>query len=124
MNEWREKYPNVQIMIEEAPEKPIVEKTLKERAGIIFTGMMKDNPKSSLVLEDIVALLEKKEIAKADKRLRQKAIYIVNASIAGSGSVPTQAQLEKMVSDEIENLKEQRQEMREKNWKAYEKLLD
>lgn len=123
MQEYREEFPNVEIMIEEAP-KPIVEKTLRERAGIIFTGMMRDNPKSSLILEDIVKLLEEEKIKKADKRLRQKAIYIVNASLVGSGSIPTQTQLKEMVEMEIENLKEQRQEMREKNWQAYQKLLD
>lgn len=120
--EWQEQYPNIEVMKPET-QKPAVEKTLKERAGVIFAGMMKDNPKSSLVLEDIIKLLERKEIAKADKRLRKRAIYIVNASIAGSGSVPTQEMLKEMVETEIENLKERRQEMREKNWQIYKKLL-
>ena len=123
LQEWKEQYPNIEIVKPEAPEKPVVEKTLKERAGIIFAGMMKDNPKSSLVLEDIIKLLEKKEIAKADQRLRKRAIYIVNASIAGSGSYPDKEMLSKMVEEEIENLKKQREERRDRNWATYEKLL-
>jgi len=123
MNEWREKYPNIELILPESPKKVVVEKTLTERAGQIFTGLMRDNPKSSLTLEDIIALLEKKEIAAADQRLRKRAIYIVNTSLAGSGSVPSQEMLSRMVEMEIENLKKQREEMRERNWVAYEKLL-
>jgi hypothetical protein len=122
MAEFKEQFPNIEIMKPET-QKPIVEKTLRERAGIIFTGMMKDNPKSSLILEDIIKLLEKKGIATADQRLRKKAIYVVNVSLAGSGSVPSQEVLERMVKDEIENQKKLRQERRDRNWQAYERLL-
>lgn len=69
-------------------------------------------------------MLEKEEIVKSDKRLRKRAIYIVNTSIVGSGASPSQEMLEKMVSEEIENLKEKRREMRERNWQAYKRLLD
>lgn len=123
MAEFEERHPNISIIRPET-QKPIVEKTLRERAGIIFAGMMEDNPKSSLVLEDIIKLLEKKEIATADKRLRKKAIHIVNVSLAGSGSSPSQETLSKMVEDEIENQKKLRQERRDRNWASYEKLLD
>jgi hypothetical protein len=122
MQEFEEKFPNITILKPEV-QKPIVEKTLKESAALIFTGLMKDNPKSGLLLEDIIALLEKKEIAEADKRLRKRAIYIVNASIAGSGSAPSQELLSRMVEDEIEHLKKLRQERREKNWQAFQKIL-
>lgn len=121
--EYEEKFPDIKIIKPEAPKKPVVEKTLREQAGIIFTELMRDDPNSSIVLEDIIKLLEKEEIAKSDKRLRKRAIYVVNASLVGSGSVPTQEMLEKMVSEEIENLKEKRKEMREKNWAIYKKLL-
>jgi hypothetical protein len=123
MAEFKEKFPNIEVMKPESPQKIVVEKTLKERAAVIFAGMMKDNPKSSLVLEDIIKLLEKKEIATADQRLRKKAIYVVNVSLAGSGSVPSQEVLERMVKDEIENQKKLRQERRDRNWQAYERLL-
>lgn len=123
MAEFEERHPNIKIIRPEPAQKIVVEKTLKERAGIIFTGMMEDNPKSSLVLEDIIKLLEKEEIKKADQRLRKKAIHIVNASLAGSGSSPSQELLERMVEDEIEHQKKLRQERRERNWSTYEKLL-
>jgi len=123
IQEYEEKFPDIKIIRPESPQKSIVEKTLKERAAIIFTGLMKDNPNSQLILEDIVKLLEKKEIATADQRLRKRAIFIVNASIAGSGSVPDKEMLLKMVEDEIEDLKKKRAEMRERNWQAYERLL-
>lgn len=123
MTEYKERYPNIKIIRPESPQKVVVERTLRERAGIIFAGLMKDNEKSSLVLEDIVKMLEKKEIAEADQRLRKRAIHIVNVSLAGSGSSPSQQTLSKMVEDEIEHLKKLRQERRERNWSAYEKLL-
>ncbi|GAH56195.1 unnamed protein product, partial [marine sediment metagenome] len=105
-------------------EKILTEEALRQEAGRIFTALSKDHPNSSLTLESVIQMLEKEEIAKSDKRLRKRAIHIVNASIAGSGSAPSQEMLEKMVSDEIENLKKKRQEMRERNWAAYKKLLD
>jgi len=126
MQEYQEQFPDIELIAPVSPQKPIVEKTLtlKEQAAKIFTSLAKDNPNSQLVLEDIIAFLEKKEIAEADKRLRKRAIYIVNTSLAGSGSVPEKEVLSKMVEEEIENLKKQREEMRERNWQAYKRLLD
>ena len=126
MQEYQEQFPDIELIAPVSPQKPIVEKTLtlKEQAAKIFTSLAKDNPNSQLVLEDIIAFLEKKEIAEADKRLRKRAIYIVNTSLAGSGSVPDKEMLLKMVEDEIENQKKLRQERRDRNWAAYEKLLD
>ena len=125
--EYQEQFPDITIISEEVPEKidvekALTEKTLKQEAGRIFTALSQDS-NSSLTLEDVQKMLEKEEILKADKRLRSRAIYIVNASIVGSGSVPTQEMLKEMVSDEIERLTEQRKEMREKNWAVYRKLL-
>lgn len=120
--EYKEKFPSIEIIRPEI-QKRIVEKTLEEEAAIIFTALSKDKPNSQITLEDVKKMLEKEEIVKADKRLRKRAIYIVNSSIAGSGSVPTQEMLEKMVAMEIENLKERRKEMREKNWQCYKRLL-
>ena len=120
--EFEEKFPDIKIIRPEI-QKPIVERTLEQEAAIIFTGLSKDNPNSQITLEDVKRMLEKEEIVKADKRLRKRAIYIVNASLAGSGSYPSQEMLEKMVAMEIENLKEKRKEMREKNWLVYKIIL-
>jgi hypothetical protein len=117
--EYEEKYPDIEVMKPET-QKPIVEKTLEQEAAIIFTGLSQDNPNSQITLEDVKRMLEKEEIVKADKRLRKKAIAIVARDLDGSLN---QEQINKMVEIEIERLKEQRQEMREKNWAAYRRLL-
>ena len=121
-DEWKEKFPNIEVIKPET-QKPIVERTLEQEAAIIFTALSKDNPNSQITLEDVKKMLEKEEIVKADKRLRERAIYIVNASLAGSGSYPSQEMLEKMVAEEIERLTEERKLRREKNWQIYKKLL-
>jgi len=122
MQEFEEKFPNITIIKLESPKKVVVEQTIKEQAAKIFVALSKDS-NNQLTLEDIQKLLEKEEIAKSDQRLRKRAIHIVNVSLAGSGSSPSQQTLSKMVEDEIEHLKKLRQERRERNWSAYEKLL-
>ena len=104
-------------------EKILTEEALKQEAARIFTALSKDNPNSSLTLEDVKKMLETEEIAKSDKRLRKQAIYIVNKSLVGSGASPSQEMLEKMVSEEIANLKKRRVERRKRNWECYHRLL-
>lgn len=128
--EFREKYPQIELVMPASPqEKIVVEKiltkeSLRQEAGRIFTALSADRPNSQLTLEDVVKMLEKEEIAKADQRLRKRAIYIVNTSLAGSGSAPSQEMLSQMILTEIENLKRQREERRKRNWECYKKLLD
>ena len=69
------------------------------------------------ILEDWIEEQEEK----VDKRIRRRAIITISKELDGEVS---QAVLEKMVEAEIEALKRQRQEMRKKNWAAYQKLLD
>lgn len=130
--EYQESFPNIIIIKPEPPRQPVVEKleralTEKEilqEAARIFTALSTANPDSSLQLEDVERMLQKEEIAKSDKRLRKQAIYIVNASLAGSGASPSQEMLSQMVETEIDRLKKLRQERRDRNWAAYKKLLD
>jgi len=129
MQEHREKFPNIEIMIEEAPEKIAVEKvltekTLKEEAGRIFTALSQDNPNSQLTLEDVKKMLEVEEEKKIDKRILKKAIAIVSHDISNSGADVSEEKLEKMVKAEVERLTEERKLRRQKNWQAYQKLLD
>ena len=128
--EFKEQHPDIELVMLIPPqeklvaEKILTEEALKQEAGRIFAKLSQENPNSQITLESVIRMLEKEEIVKSDKRLRKRAIYIVNASIAGSGASPSQKMLEKMVSEEIENLKEKRKEMRERNWQAYKHLLD
>lgn len=120
--EYEEKYPNITIIKPESPRKPIVE-TLEQEAERIFEGLRKDNPNSSLTLESIKDMLKKEYESKREKKTRELAIYRVNRSMAGSGSIPSSAILEKMIVREIESIKEEKEEKKRKNWAAYKKLL-
>lgn len=129
MQEYREEFPNIEIMIERAPEKidvekALTEKTLMQEAAKIFTALSQDNPNSSLTLEDVKKMLEVEEEKKIDKRILKKAIATVGHDMFNSGADVSEEKLEKMVKAEVERLTEERKERREKNWKAYEKLLD
>ncbi|MCK4731584.1 MAG: hypothetical protein KAT65_03915 [Methanophagales archaeon] len=124
--EWREQHPDIELILPASPqekvtaEKILTEKALKQEAGRIFTALSADHPNSQLTLESVIQMLEKEEEKKTDKRIRRKAIAIVSRDLDGSLS---QDQIEKMVAKEIENLKEERRQMRERNWNAYRRLL-
>ncbi|TET67485.1 MAG: hypothetical protein E3J56_12820 [Candidatus Aminicenantes bacterium] len=120
ISEYREQYPDVELILPLPPQK-LVSETLEEEATRIFKKLKKEAPNSSLQLEDVKKLLEKEQEEKVDKRIRRRAIITISKELDGEVS---QAVLEKMVEAEIEALKRQRQEMRKKNWAAYQKLLD
>ncbi len=120
MQEYKECFPNITI-IRPAPRQEKIVETLEEEATRVYTGLKKQNPNSAVTLESVKRMLEKEEIVKSDKRLRKRAIAIVSRDLDGSVS---QATIEKMVETELASLKKQRQEMRERNWQAYKRLLD
>jgi len=95
-------------------------KTLEQEAEGIFKKLKEETPNSSLTLESVLQMLEKEEEKKIDIRIKRKAIATVARDSHPSAS---QAQLEKMVAMEVEALKKERKEMREKNWQCYKKLL-
>lgn len=128
IDEWKEQHPDMElVMPTPLPQKKIVaeeilsEGELKQEAGRIFTALLKDNPNSSLQLEDVIRMLEKEELAKVDKRIRRKAIQIVSRELDGSLS---QEQIEKMVEAEVVALQKERKKRLEANWECYKKLLD
>jgi len=128
VEDWKKAHPDMELILPETPQKikKVVERALtgkeiNEEAGRIFTALSKDNPNSSLTLEDVKKLLEKEEEEKIDKRIRRKAIQIVAREADGTCS---QEMLEKMVEAEIKNLQKEREERRKRNWECYSRLLD
>ncbi len=122
MDEYKEKFPNITIILPESPQKPVVE-TLEQEAQRIFEGLKKDNPNSSLTLESVTQMLYKEGEGKRARKERELAAFRVSRSLAGSGSALSQAQLEKMVQEELEIIREQKAEKKRKNWEAYKRLL-
>lgn len=120
--EFEEKYPDITVT-KLAVQKPVVE-TLEQEAKRIFYELKKDNPNSALQLEDVEKMLEKEQKPKRERKTRELAIYRVNRSLDGSGAIPSQEILEKMIVREIESIKEEREEKKRKNWQAYKRLLD
>lgn len=120
--EYRTQHPDIELILPEPPSKPIVE-TLEQEAQRIFEGLRKANPNSSVTLESVRNMLLKEEEPKREKKIREMAIYRVNKSLAGSGSAPSQEMLEKMVAEEIGEIKKERELRKKKNWEAYKRLL-
>lgn len=120
MEEYEKQCPDITIIRPKPIQKPISE-TIEQEAERIFSALKRETPNSSVTLGSVKRMLEKEAIVKSDKRLRKRAIAIVSRDLDGSVS---QEKLEKMVEQEIKNLKEERQEMRERNWQAYKRLLD
>lgn len=127
ISEFKEQHPDIEITSLSLPpqKKVVVEKELNDEemvkeAARIFTKISKENPKSSITLEDVIQMLEKENEEKVDKRIRRQAIAIVAHDADGTASPEM---LEKMVKMEIKNLQEARKERREKNWEAYKRLL-
>jgi len=121
-DEYKKEFPNITILLPKAPEKVIVE-SLEAEAKRIYEGLKKDNPNSSLQLEDVRNMLFKEGEGKRARKERELAAFRVSRSLAGSGSALPQAVLEKMVQEEIESIKEQKAEKKRKNWEAYKRLL-
>jgi len=124
IKEYEEKYPNITIIKPEPPQKPISEnETLEEQTKRVFETLKADNPESSITLEEVRRVLKDEYESKREKKTRELAISRVNISLAGSGGSLSQAQLEKMVEEEIGFIKEKRAEKKRKNWQAYRRLL-
>jgi len=122
MDEFKKQHPDIQIIPIESPQKPIVE-TLEDEAQKIFSALKKDNPNSQLTLESVIQMLEKEGEGKRARKERALAAFRVSISLAGDTQGISERQLEKMVEEELEIIREQKAEKKRKNWEAYKRLL-
>jgi hypothetical protein len=121
--EYRKQFPDVELVLPVPRQKVIAEKeTLEEQTKRVFETLKADNPSSSTTLEDVKRVLKDEYESKREKKIREWAIRRVNASL-GYGAIASQAQLEKMVEEEIVVIMEEKAERKRKNWQCYKKLL-
>jgi len=123
--EYREKFPQMELVLPAPRQKLINEnETFEEQCQRVFETLKRDDPNSSITLEEIRRVLKDDYESKREKKTREMAIRRVNRSLEGCGSAPSQAQLKEMVAEEIVVIEEERKLRKERNWAAYKKLLD
>ena len=120
MAEYEKQCPDISIIRPKPIQEKIVE-TIEQESKRIYYELKKDNPNSDIKLATVQRMLEKEAIVKSDKRLRKKALAIISRECDGSIS---NEKLEKMVEQEIKNLKEEQAERKRKELVAYRCLLE